>query len=134
MRPALYVFAATALAIAIPSVSQAGTICSDCPKLVDSDSELIANGAVVVVPESSPFENRYEVAALKRIMLVTQALEGESGNGNGNGMETENPPDVSDPPPTDGGGGGGAEPVPEPATGLLTALGVMALAIGRRRA
>jgi hypothetical protein len=53
MRPALCVLAVTALAIAIPSVSQAGTICSDCP---------------------------------------------------------------------------------EPATGLLTALGVMALAIGRRRA
>ena len=129
MRTA-FVLTATAflLLVALPLTAQATPNCSECPDFVSASTDIAAALAPVppaVAATLSPREAR-AIKLYQRQMLITSALTGETGGND------EGPPDLGG----DGGSGGtmgGGGVVPEPATGLMAALGLTALALGRRR-
>ena len=144
MRIALALIATAFTLVVLPLTAQATSTCSDCPDLVDETTDL--GGTVTVTPRvSSPRANRQDLidsggmmayGALsprerrqdlidRRRMIVTSALSGPDGR-NGEG-----PIDMGGDGGPSGGGDGGV--VPEPATGLMTALGLLGIAVGRRR-
>ena len=130
MRIAPVLIATAFMLVVLPLTAQATSTCSDCPDLVDQSTDISATVSVVpasVAPISATSSRREARQNLidRRRMMVLSALSGSNSNGN--------------PPPDDLGGDGGSMGggdggvVPEPATGLMTALGLLGIAIGRRR-